>query len=53
MVTFKDVAGLEGVKADLEEIVEFLKTPDKFQKLGGVCRREYCLMVLLAQEKHY
>ncbi|MEM9825024.1 MAG: ATP-dependent zinc metalloprotease FtsH [Planctomycetota bacterium] len=35
MVTFDDVAGLEGVKADLQEIVEFLKTPDKFQKLGG------------------
>jgi len=35
MVTFSDVAGLEGVKADLEEIVEFLKTPEKFQKLGG------------------
>ena len=35
MVTFKDVAGLEGVKADLQEIVEFLKTPEKFQKLGG------------------
>jgi cell division protease FtsH len=34
-VTFKDVAGLEGVKADLMEIVEFLKTPAKFQKLGG------------------
>ncbi len=34
-VTFDDVAGLEGVKADLMEIVEFLKTPDKFQKLGG------------------
>jgi cell division protease FtsH len=34
-VTFKDVAGLEGVKADLLEIVEFLKTPAKFQKLGG------------------
>ncbi len=34
-VTFKDVAGLEGVKADLLEIVEFLKSPAKFQKLGG------------------
>ncbi|MEM9588865.1 MAG: AAA family ATPase, partial [Planctomycetota bacterium] len=35
VVTFDDVAGLEGVKADLEEIVDFLKTPEKFQKLGG------------------
>ncbi|MFO0904504.1 MAG: ATP-dependent zinc metalloprotease FtsH [Pirellulales bacterium] len=34
-ITFKDVAGLEGVKADLLEIVEFLKSPQKFQKLGG------------------
>jgi cell division protease FtsH len=34
-VTFEDVAGLEGVKADLQEIVEFLKAPEKFQKLGG------------------
>lgn len=34
-ITFKDVAGLEGVKADLLEIVEFLKSPDKFRKLGG------------------
>ena len=34
-ITFKDVAGLEGVKADLQEIVEFLKDPSKFQKLGG------------------
>ncbi len=35
MVTFDDVAGLEGVKADLQEIVDYLKTPEKFQKLGG------------------
>lgn len=33
--TFNDVAGLEGVKADLQELVEFLKSPEKFQKLGG------------------
>jgi cell division protease FtsH len=34
-ITFKDVAGLESVKGDLLEIVEFLRDPRKFQKLGG------------------
>ncbi len=34
-ITFADVAGLEGVKADLLEIVEFLREPEKFQRLGG------------------
>jgi len=33
--TFKDVAGLEGAKEEIQEIVEFLKSPDKFTKLGG------------------
>jgi cell division protease FtsH len=34
-VTFADVAGLEGVKNDLTEVVEFLKNPQKFARLGG------------------
>ena len=34
-VTFKDVAGVEEAKEDLQEIIEFLKEPQKFQKLGG------------------
>ncbi len=34
-ITFDDVAGLEGVKNDLAEVVEFLKSPEKFQRLGG------------------
>lgn len=34
-VTFKDVAGQEGAKQEVEEIVEFLKKPEKFTELGG------------------
>ncbi len=33
--TFDEVAGLENAKVELQEIVEFLKSPEKFQRLGG------------------
>ena len=33
--TFKDVAGLEGAKEEVQEIVDFLKNPTKYTKLGG------------------
>ncbi|MFZ7126697.1 MAG: ATP-dependent zinc metalloprotease FtsH [Desulfobacterales bacterium] len=34
-VSFDDVAGIDEAKEELEEVVEFLRTPEKFQKLGG------------------
>jgi len=34
-VTFKDVAGVDEAKNELQEVIEFLKEPQKFQKLGG------------------
>lgn len=34
-VSFKDVAGLEGAKEEIQEIVDFLKNPDKYTSLGG------------------
>ena len=34
-ITFKDVAGVEEAKEELHEIIEFLREPQKFQKLGG------------------
>jgi cell division protease FtsH len=34
-VTFSDVAGIEEAKAEVQEIIDYLKAPQKFQKLGG------------------
>jgi cell division protease FtsH len=34
-VTFADVAGVDEAKAELQEVIEFLKTPEKFRRLGG------------------
>jgi cell division protease FtsH len=43
-VTFDDVAGIDEAKAELEEIVDFLKDPQKFQRLGGKIPKG-CLLV--------
>ena len=43
-VTFADVAGVDEAKVDLEEIVEFLREPGKFQRLGGKIPRGVLLV---------
>ena len=43
-VTFDDVAGIDEAKIELEEVVEFLRDPQKFQRLGGKIPRG-CLLV--------
>jgi cell division protease FtsH len=43
-VTFKDVAGIEEPKAELQEIIDFLKNPAKFHKLGGRLPKGVLLM---------
>jgi cell division protease FtsH len=43
-VTFKDVAGVEEAKEELQEIIEFLRDPQKFSKLGGKIPKGVLLM---------
>ncbi|MFC1808807.1 ATP-dependent zinc metalloprotease FtsH [Candidatus Omnitrophota bacterium] len=43
-ITFKDVAGVEEAKEELTEIIEFLREPKKFQKLGGKIPKGVLLM---------
>jgi cell division protease FtsH len=43
-ITFQDVAGADEAKIELQEIIEFLKDPDKFQRLGGKIPRGVLLL---------
>jgi cell division protease FtsH len=43
-VRFEDVAGLNNVKRDLQEVVDFLRTPERFQRLGGKLPRGVLLV---------
>ena len=49
-ITFKDVAGLEGAKEEVQEIVDFLKNPKKYTILGGKIGKERYLLVNLVLE---
>ena len=49
-VTFADVAGVDEVKEELEEVVEFLKMPRKFSQLGLRSPKVFCFMVLRVPE---
>ena len=43
-VTFADVAGIDEAKEELAEIVNFLKDPQRYRRLGGKIPKEYCCL---------
>ena len=49
-VTFNDVAGLEGAKEEVQEIVDFLKNPTKYTKLGGKIPKGALVVTLIDVE---
>lgn len=49
MKTFNDVKGCDEAKAELEEIVEYLKNPAKFTRLGGKLPKVICFLCLISQ----
>ena len=51
-VTFKDVAGLEGAKEEIQEIVDFLKNPKNIQYLVVKYQKEHYLLDRQELEKH-
>ena len=48
-VTFADVAGVDEAKDELREVIEFLKTPEKFTRLGGKIPKG--ILLVLATQK--
>jgi ATP-dependent Zn protease len=52
-VIFKDAAGVDEAKQELEEVIEFLRKPEHFQQLEGVCPKECFWWVLWALVKPY
>lgn len=52
-VSFADVAGIDKAREELEEVVEFLKTPENFQKLGGRIPKGCCWSARRAPAKPF